>query len=155
LDKLTTTQQVVAGHAQDIAKNYTGLSSSVYQTAADNLRLPFWDWASIPQMPDVVSQPTVTITTPDGDQQVDNPLFTYKFHQFPLNTTLFPGGGLATSPQTYRSDTANQDLQNANLMSRTVSHFANEECDERKANWLIVVYFSQIKKLQLICNLSN
>ncbi|TVY48584.1 Polyphenol oxidase [Lachnellula occidentalis] len=110
--------QVIAGHAQDIAKQYTGPSSSDYQTAADNLRLPYWDWASISTMPDVVSQPTVTITTPDGDQDVDNPLFTYKFQQFPMNTTLFPGGGLANSPQTWRDNSADQSLQNSNLMNR-------------------------------------
>ncbi|TVY55332.1 Polyphenol oxidase 1 [Lachnellula cervina] len=115
---LALVEQVIAGHAQDIAKQYTGPSSSDYQTAADNLRLPYWDWASIAEMPDVVNQPTVTITTPDGDQDVDNPLFTYKFHQFPHDPTLFPGGGLANSPQTWRDNSADQSLQNSNLMNR-------------------------------------
>jgi len=83
-------------------------------------------------MPDVVNQPTVTITTPNGDQDVDNPLFTYKFHQFPMNTTLFPGGGLANSPQTWRDDSADQGLQNSNLMDRTVSHFAIDSVTRRR-----------------------
>lgn len=90
-------------------------------------------------MPDVVNQPTVTITTPDGDQDVDNPLFTYKFHQFPHDPTLFPGGGLANSPQTWRDNSADQSLQNSNLMNRAVSHFAVQQCDEKEANGTIVV----------------
>jgi tyrosinase len=93
--------------------------SSIYQAAADNLRLPYWDWASIPQMPNVVSEPTITITTANGDEEVNNPLFTYQFNPN-RNTTLFPGGGLADSPQTVRSATANTDLGNANLMMRAV-----------------------------------
>lgn len=73
-------------------------------------------------MPDVVSQPKVQITTPSGVQQVDNPLYSYKFHKVPSqNGNLFPGGGLADSPATWRSDTANQALQNGNLMNRAVS----------------------------------
>lgn len=67
-----TSQQLIAGHAQQIAQGY---NSSSYQAAANNLRIPYWDWASVPAMPDVVSEQYVQITTPSGVKTVANPLF--------------------------------------------------------------------------------
>ena len=39
----------MAGHAQAVAKLYPTSNRAAYQNAADNLRIPFWDWAAIPQ----------------------------------------------------------------------------------------------------------
>jgi tyrosinase len=52
--------------------------------AAINLRLPYWDWAmDVPSggnsMPDFVSKPTISVTTPNGTQTIANPLYSYKF----------------------------------------------------------------------------
>jgi tyrosinase len=122
-------QQIIASHAQDVAKGYSGPLSSVYQAAADNLRLPYWDWASIPQMPDVVSEETITITTANGDRVVDNPLFAYKF-----NPSQNLGGFMANLPQTVRDATAsvNTNLANNNLMMRTVGQIRKH--NERSAD---------------------
>jgi tyrosinase len=57
---------------QTIAQTY---DSTTYQAAANNFRIPYWDWASIPAMPDVVSQQYVQITTPSGVKTVANPLY--------------------------------------------------------------------------------
>ncbi|TVY85032.1 Polyphenol oxidase [Lachnellula suecica] len=111
-------EQVIAMHAQAIAKTYTGPQATIFQSAADTLRVPYWDWAANSQMPAVVSQQTVHITTPNGDQEVSNPLYSYKFKQA-LDPNLFPGGGLADSMQTFRSDNANAALAAGNLMDRT------------------------------------
>jgi len=41
-------------------------------------------------MPDVMTQPTLEIIVEDGNMTVDNPLYQYTFHSFPLNETEFP-----------------------------------------------------------------
>jgi tyrosinase len=61
---------------QDIAKTYISTPlAAIYQDAADKFRIPYWDWASIPTMPDVVNQQSIQITTASGVQTVENPLF--------------------------------------------------------------------------------
>lgn len=54
--------------------------------------MPYRDWADgqTPSMPSIFSEPNVTVVGPDGQVTLDNPLFTYRFQQFPLNDTLFP-----------------------------------------------------------------
>ncbi|PVH82540.1 Di-copper centre-containing protein [Cadophora sp. DSE1049] len=122
--------QILAGHAQKIAKQY---NSQIYQTAADKFRIPYWDWALNPRMPDVVNAPNVVIETPSGQASVPNPLLLYSFQEFPLNSTWFPEGEgrLTTYPTTVRNpidgvsnpDTVNANLGNAQLMQRTYAAF--------------------------------
>lgn len=97
--------------------------------------MPYWDWAASPEMPPVLSQPTVQIETPAGDQTVNNPLFQYKFQQFPLNPTYFPPDldERAKRPFTVRQpesgdpnsasrpEVINAQLLRGNFMQRTVS----------------------------------
>ena len=55
--------------------------------AANQLRLPYWDWAKKIVPPDaVIDSPSVTIIDYDGQKiQVDNPLMRYKFqHPVPF-----------------------------------------------------------------------
>ncbi|KAM3081653.1 hypothetical protein ACMFMG_005105 [Clarireedia jacksonii] len=82
-------EQVLAGHVQTIAATY---KSDLYTAAANNFRIPYWDWAAIPALPPIVSADTVEIETPTGTGTVANPLLLYKFQQFPLNPTWFPNG---------------------------------------------------------------
>ena len=72
-------QQVMQQHALDIAKTY---SDSSWLTAAQNLRAPYWDWATnIVPPPEVISLESVSIITPDGSTtNVPNPLFQYTFN---------------------------------------------------------------------------
>ncbi|TVY16673.1 Polyphenol oxidase 1 [Lachnellula arida] len=86
--------QLIAGFVQDAAKSY---NSSTYQTAADNFRIPFWDWAAVPQrFPDVMTWPNVSINTPSGPQNVTNPLYRYTFLNHPEPAKWFP-----TDQETY------------------------------------------------------
>jgi len=66
--------------------------------------MPYWDWASVPTIPDIVNEPTIIITTSAGVQSVSNPLWTYNFHPFPLDPNLFPysDGPLANYSHTVR-----------------------------------------------------
>ncbi len=73
---IDTYQQLLSNHVQTIAQTYNSTPlAAIYQAAANNFRIPYWDWASIPTMPGVVSQQYVQITTPLGVQIVANPLF--------------------------------------------------------------------------------
>lgn len=132
-------QQLMAGHVQNISKTY---NSTRYQRAADNFRVPYWDWSSEPTMPPVLNQEMVLITTPQGHANVSNPLLLYRFQQFPLNETWFPAeypgdGILNTYPTTLRTpdngtsspDSVNNNLGGSNLKANTVipSHTAFEE----------------------------
>ncbi|KAH8770537.1 hypothetical protein BGZ57DRAFT_437429 [Hyaloscypha finlandica] len=113
-------EQLLASHVQAIAQAY---NSTTYQAAANNFRIPYWDWASTPAMPDVVSQQYVQITTPSGVKTVANPLYQYKFHTFPLNPAYFPAsdGPLAMDQFTIRGliDDVNLALASGSLMART------------------------------------
>lgn len=109
---------------------------TTWQVAANQLRIPYWDWASSPVMPAVASQSIVQIVNSKGQNQaVTNPLYQYSFHKFPMNTTWFPPGAadgwLANNQQTMRGvltkggpsnpDLANEYLNYFGLQKATVS----------------------------------
>ncbi|KAF4628454.1 hypothetical protein G7Y89_g9698 [Cudoniella acicularis] len=100
---LALIEQVMAAHAQDAAKSY---NSPVYQTAADNLRIPYWDWAAVPQrFPDLLMWPSIQIITPTGVKNVTNPLNRYKFLNHPEPEAWFPSDEesyLGSQPWTLR-----------------------------------------------------
>lgn len=69
-------KQLLASHVQAVAQTYHSTPlAETYEAAANNFRIPYWDWAVIPSMPAVVSQQYVQITTASGVQTVQNPLF--------------------------------------------------------------------------------
>ena len=72
-------QQILQQHALEIALKYQ--DQERWKTAAENLRAPYWDWATntVPP-PEVVTLEIVKITTPDGEEAVPNPLIKYAFH---------------------------------------------------------------------------
>ncbi|KAF4637365.1 hypothetical protein G7Y89_g712 [Cudoniella acicularis] len=117
-------EKILVGHVQTIAKQYRSIQ---YQTAADNFRIPFWDWASTPTMPDTVITPTIRVNTPSGTKNVTNPLYQYKFQKFPLNDTWFPTDAdaqLSRWPTTVRhpdeNGTSNEAAANSDLAAKTL-----------------------------------
>ncbi|KAK0115324.1 hypothetical protein ONS96_013783 [Cadophora gregata f. sp. sojae] len=130
-------EQLIGATVQDLVKTYPPALQATYQTAANNFRIPYWDWAAIPTMPAVVNQPTITITTGSGVQSVRNPLYRYNFQNFPLDPTYFPSDSgvvgdawLAKYPYTVRGapdylnspsdpNRANNALLNSNLKGST------------------------------------
>jgi tyrosinase len=80
-------------HALDIAKRYQ-VNQADWNTAAQNLRAPYWDWATntVPP-PEVISLQSVNIITFNGSTiSVPNPLYQYTFH--PIDKSF---------PRTYQS----------------------------------------------------
>ena len=59
------------------------------------MRIPYWDWSTNCTMPDVTTNPKISINTPQGFQNIDNPLFNYTFH--PLVPTDLPDVSVLTT----------------------------------------------------------
>jgi len=72
---------VLQQHAIEVANTYRN-NQQHWLSVAQNLRAPYWDWAtnSVPP-PEVISLQTVNIITPDGKtSSVPNPLYQYTFN---------------------------------------------------------------------------
>jgi len=82
---------VLWDHAQIIARTYPFSQQDDYIAAAATLRVPYWDWAAIPTLPDVVTTRTIAINTPGGFQELDNPLYNYTFQANAVGNG-FPSG---------------------------------------------------------------
>ncbi|KAH9989733.1 photo-regulated tyrosinase [Russula compacta] len=75
-------EQEIQKRALVIAKKYK--DQKRWETAASNLRAPYWDWATKAVLPDeVVSVDPIKITTPEGEKFVPNPLIKYTFTTIP------------------------------------------------------------------------
>ena len=112
-------EQILWGHAQEIAAEYPPGERERYQKVALVLRIPYWDWAQKnSEMPDIVSQDQVTINTPQGPQTIPNPLNKYHFHPYvasDFGTDLPPYNSTVRMPDEAglsRSAMINQNLKN-------------------------------------------
>jgi tyrosinase len=109
----------MAQKAQAIAKTY---NSAAWQTAADNLRSPFWDWAATPvHFPAILKAPTIQISTPSGVKTVSNPLYSYKFLNNPEINNWFPSDYLGTQKQTLRYPDQATNKSNDDFDDRAVA----------------------------------
>ncbi|KAF2657265.1 Di-copper centre-containing protein, partial [Lophiostoma macrostomum CBS 122681] len=87
-------EQQLQSVARGIAAQF---GSSAYQTAATQLRTPYWDWAkAIPTtdtvLPSALTSEKVDVAFPNGTAaSIDNPLYDYNFH--PLDHTQINGTG--------------------------------------------------------------
>jgi tyrosinase len=115
-------QQVLWNNAQVIAHTYPTALQDEYISAATTLRVPYWDWVEHPYLLDAASQPSVTITTPDGEATLSNPLYAYVFLDTPEDEGIPLGYVLANMTETVRwwsADTqqSNQTAANATLQA--------------------------------------
>ena len=103
---------MIQQHALEIANTYQ-VNKQRWVAAAQNLRLPYWDWATnIIPPPEVISKETVDIVTPDGQTTtVTNPLLKYTFN--PIDSS-FPHSSWKTTirhPDDPNSPDATTDVQ--------------------------------------------
>ncbi|KAK8121031.1 Tyrosinase [Apiospora kogelbergensis] len=68
------------------ASQYENSSSASYKAAAESFRVPYWDWASDYRLPASVIDQRVTVNGPHGKVDIPNPLYSYRWQQFPLNS---------------------------------------------------------------------
>ncbi|KAF1937431.1 tyrosinase [Clathrospora elynae] len=80
-------EQVVQSYMINIANHAPSDRIERYLTAANEFRLPYWDWAqgtSLGPVPDFFMSPTITVTETDDTQtDIYNPLYSYKFKPVP------------------------------------------------------------------------
>jgi tyrosinase len=97
--KSNVLQQVVVQHAIDAANEFSGSDRDRYLAAAQNLRIPYWDWARPVSngqhvAPDSVTSPGISVNLPSGPATIANPLYSYRFRPVdqrlggPVSTTL-------------------------------------------------------------------
>jgi tyrosinase len=84
---LALVEQLIQQHAINIANALPdGDTKTKFQGIAQQLRLPYWDWAMLPPsngpiLPDSVTSQNIAITYPNGSTAtIANPLFQYTFH---------------------------------------------------------------------------
>ncbi|ORY62692.1 uncharacterized protein BCR38DRAFT_346826 [Pseudomassariella vexata] len=89
---MCTHGQILGGYIQKAAEEYYGDDSHRYVPAAQTWRFPYWDWASNNTLPSAVKTKEMTIKGPNGPLTVPNPLYSYRWQQFPLdhNPQYFP-----------------------------------------------------------------
>ncbi|EWC46726.1 hypothetical protein DRE_03971 [Drechslerella stenobrocha 248] len=117
-------EQILGNIIRNLANQYPASSRSRYQAAANRFRLPYWDWASNANIPNIIgTQVQVTVEKPQGFVRIDNPLYTYTFH--PFSPDFFPYAPFDDWPLTLRQpdfegdshpETANSQLS-ANQVS--------------------------------------
>ncbi|KAG8158071.1 hypothetical protein KVR01_011832 [Diaporthe batatas] len=88
-------EQIIFAYAQEIVSKATGFAADAYRTALQDVRLPYWDWASDPHLPAVTMSPDITLTFPgktSGSKEIlhlsDNPLYSYRFTSPWAKTTM-------------------------------------------------------------------
>lgn len=107
-------------HALNISLRYTGDNASIYRTAAESLRVAYWDWGTSPRLPEAVTLEVVTVNGPTGLITIRNPLHHYEFQNFPFTIEYMDAGVLSTQNHTSRCPTANM-VDNVTLVNERLS----------------------------------
>jgi hypothetical protein len=89
-DPFCAQQEMIWNYAQTIAESYPEAQRTTYIAAAEILRVPYWDWALDPKLPECMTAPMISINTPTGLQSITNPLYSYLFS--PSSAKGFPAG---------------------------------------------------------------
>jgi tyrosinase len=75
-------EQLLCDQARLIAQQFQGDDAARYQAAAEEVRIPYWDWSSTStrsRIPAAVKQASISVNAPSGPETITNPLFSYKF----------------------------------------------------------------------------
>ncbi|KAK7747359.1 hypothetical protein SLS53_001613 [Cytospora paraplurivora] len=81
---------------------YIGEDAPAYRTAAAELRVAYWDWASNATLPEVVTLDTLAVNSPTGPKIIKNPFHSYQFQNFPFPIKYMDAGILSTTNHTTR-----------------------------------------------------
>ncbi|PHH78497.1 hypothetical protein CDD80_6765 [Ophiocordyceps camponoti-rufipedis] len=134
-------EQIMVENAREIAKTYPNETRDDYIQAAEVLRQPYWDWASDSDVPPSLVPANLSINTPQGRMDVQNPLAGYKFPENALKGEFGdfnpgPGGRQAVArcvkplsfPESANSRMATQNwgemIYDAFIYSRNFNEFA-------------------------------
>ncbi|ERF69584.1 hypothetical protein EPUS_01914 [Endocarpon pusillum Z07020] len=79
---LVLLEQMLCDQARSIAQQFQGYDAGRWQAAAEEVRLPYWDWSSTTtqsRIPAALKQPSISVNTPSGQATIANPMYSYKF----------------------------------------------------------------------------
>jgi tyrosinase len=134
-------EQALVDNAIIVAKQYTGDDYDRYLEAAQNLRIPFWDWAAIPAdgenpFPQMFTDELVFVNSPNGPMNIANPLTGYQFKN--NEEHRFIGGDQTERKPTFTQSNRLQlrsDLWTALSSDQTYNAFSTEALDEDGGNF--------------------
>lgn len=117
-------EQILARRVQAIAQQYRGRSDEAsWFDAANRFRIPYWDWAETQDFPAFLNNPRIVVQFQNGNRDIENPLFQYKFREpvFPSQ----PGPGQWY--ETRRGTTAgiNDSIRRFGVRQLTYNSFQN------------------------------
>ncbi|KAI1959289.1 hypothetical protein LOZ58_004560 [Ophidiomyces ophidiicola] len=104
-------------NAQTIATRYPENVRRTYVDAAVNLRIPYWDWANNPELPQSMITPQIEINTPQGRRSVRNPQYSFVFNPT-VEKGFNRGDPLLRYPGSVRAPNAQGQSQNAEVQRR-------------------------------------
>ncbi|KAL1847794.1 hypothetical protein Daus18300_013836 [Diaporthe australafricana] len=124
-------EQIIFAYALDIAAKAPGSVADEYMKALQEVRLPYWDWASDPHLPAVTMTPDITLTVPgklpgakESLHLAHNPLYSYQFTSKWATSTIQKEMGWASTAvwaESKRCPDANgnshQEIANAQVAS--------------------------------------
>jgi tyrosinase len=120
---------------------YDGADYDRYMEAAQNLRIPFWDWAALPAdgenpFPQMFTDEQVFVNSPNGPMNISNPLTGYKFKR--SEEHQFIGADQTERKPTFTVDNRRQlrsDLWTALSSNQVYNAFSTEALDEDDGNF--------------------
>lgn len=104
----------------EVINDFPSNQQQRWRNAASTLRMPYWDWAQDPgngqpTVPTLIRDQTVTVTKPQGQVQIANPLYSYSWGNSLPNE--MGGGPWNNWPITLRRPVANPTRSNNNEMN--------------------------------------
>lgn len=106
-------EEIISIYAHQIAETYPQDKIDQYRQAADNLRMPYWDWTMDATIPDVFQQPNLTINAAWGSETVENPMYRYNWHPYDSSAldNIYPNfNWTVRAPTDQGQQTADQQL---------------------------------------------
>ena len=134
-------EQALVGNAIAVAQQYSGADYDRYMEAAQNLRIPFWDWAALPAdgenpFPQMFTDEQVFVNSPNGPMNISNPLTGYQFKR--SEEHQFIGGDQTERKPTFTDDNRRQlrsDLWTALSSDQIYNAFSTEALAEDDGNF--------------------
>ncbi|TGZ77648.1 Di-copper centre-containing protein, partial [Ascodesmis nigricans] len=112
-------EQRLLVHAQRIASRFTGPDSRRYRDAGERCRISYWDWSETDVLPSVITTPRITVTTPDGPNEIANPLYSYRFYSDRFTEDFT--GPFARIPNTARQPDRNSGVSRHDRVQAALS----------------------------------
>lgn len=128
-------EQMLQRHALKVAEQYPSSKRSRYVKIAQSTRAAYWDWTQAENdtaFPDILSDKTVTVNSPNGIRTIPNPLRRYKFNP--------DANGLEFTPWKDALYTTRSPTNRTDLTSASQQDASRRQVDLNRAQWHDRVY---------------